>query len=411
MAVYYPALLAATSNQPHLHPDMTGWARWPQPTTGGLDSVDISPEVNSWRLTKDSRGSAKLPSAAITESAERLPGVAEILSTSEDVIFVESGSSQGTAFWHQAASWSPSAAVRKSSYFGADRSLHEQVRTEQGLSSKERALPAPLQHVGSAPAAQPYSERRRNPVPLKPEEGAPGPGVLSDSLPLGSSHHRQPRGLASASQSVGNREPLIVQLQELRHQAQPLVQEFQKSDSHSGLGQSMHGILEGFGRSGLNPERPSPQQTSTGNSGSAEAGAASRSLLGRRQYSRRQYWTPEEDELLRTLVASLGPTDWPSLSAKMPGRSSKQCRERWLNHLQPSAHKSAWTAEEDALIAQLHSQHGNKWRLIAQYVPGRSDNDIKNRFHVTLRRLKKEQRGEFSDLDSAFMAEKRSSFQ
>jgi hypothetical protein len=41
-------------------------------------------------------------------------------------------------------------------------------------------------------------------------------------------------------------------------------------------------------------------------------------------------------------------------------RSGKQCRERWYQHLRPGLVKGKWTAEEDALVKELHERHGNK---------------------------------------------------
>jgi hypothetical protein len=43
-------------------------------------------------------------------------------------------------------------------------------------------------------------------------------------------------------------------------------------------------------------------------------------------------WTVEEHSLLVRLVEDMGTErTWPQIAAKMPGRTGKQCRERWLN--------------------------------------------------------------------------------
>lgn len=47
-------------------------------------------------------------------------------------------------------------------------------------------------------------------------------------------------------------------------------------------------------------------------------------------------WTPEEHERLAYLVAKWGSEkNWAKVAEEMPGRTGKQCRERWLNHMRP----------------------------------------------------------------------------
>jgi len=69
----------------------------------------------------------------------------------------------------------------------------------------------------------------------------------------------------------------------------------------------------------------------------------------------------------------------------MDTRTGKQCRERYINHLDPDMKKTAWTVEEDDVIRELFPELGTKWSQYMVSLPGRSDNAIKNRYHVISR--------------------------
>ncbi|CAH8384937.1 unnamed protein product [Eruca vesicaria subsp. sativa] len=97
------------------------------------------------------------------------------------------------------------------------------------------------------------------------------------------------------------------------------------------------------------------------------------------QRCRKGPWTPEEDKLLAEYITSNGEGRWSTV-AKSAGlnRSGKSCRLRWVNYLRPGLKRGQITPQEEGIILELHSLWGNKWSTIARYLPGRTDNEIKN---------------------------------
>ncbi|KAF5727744.1 hypothetical protein HS088_TW22G01441 [Tripterygium wilfordii] len=94
---------------------------------------------------------------------------------------------------------------------------------------------------------------------------------------------------------------------------------------------------------------------------------------------RRGPWTLEEDTMLTHYIARQGEGRWNML-AKCAGlkRTGKSCRLRWLNYLKPDIKHGNLTPQEQLLILDLHSKWGNRWSKIAEHLPGRTDNEIKN---------------------------------
>jgi len=95
-------------------------------------------------------------------------------------------------------------------------------------------------------------------------------------------------------------------------------------------------------------------------------------------------WTHQEDKTVIRFVGESGTKSWTMLATLLPGRIGKQCRERWVNHLNPAVNHGPWTPREDQMLIDMHARFGNHWTRICALMPSRSDNSLKNRWNSTM---------------------------
>jgi hypothetical protein len=97
-------------------------------------------------------------------------------------------------------------------------------------------------------------------------------------------------------------------------------------------------------------------------------------------------WTEDEDSKLKDAVQTHGGKEWGVISALVAGRTNNQCRCRWRDVLDPSIDQAngrtgRWTEDEDTKLKDAVQTHGGKdWGLIAALVPGRTKRQCCNRW-------------------------------
>ena len=77
----------------------------------------------------------------------------------------------------------------------------------------------------------------------------------------------------------------------------------------------------------------------------------------------RHTWSEEENDLLKRVVQKYGTYDWTLVETEVPGRSAKQCHDRW-NIINPHIKKGKWSDEEDQIILKSFEILGKQWTKV-----------------------------------------------
>ena len=109
---------------------------------------------------------------------------------------------------------------------------------------------------------------------------------------------------------------------------------------------------------------------------------------------KRGRWASDEDDLLKKAVSPFLDSqriNWSAVQKSIPGRTDVQCRERWVNVLDPSISAAPFTPQEDEELLNLVEIHGNgNWSKISQeFGKKRTDNQLWRRWkQISTRRRK-----------------------
>ena len=102
---------------------------------------------------------------------------------------------------------------------------------------------------------------------------------------------------------------------------------------------------------------------------------------------RRGQWSLHEDKLLKEWITKNGSSNWEQCGRFIKSRNGKQCREHWIECLNPELIKGEWTTEEDFLIMHFYEKCNGSWKKIINLFNGRNKNSIKNRFYCQMRKI------------------------
>ena len=103
-------------------------------------------------------------------------------------------------------------------------------------------------------------------------------------------------------------------------------------------------------------------------------------------------WKNTEDEILKAAVMKYGKNQWSRIASLLHRKSSKQCKARWFEWLDPSIKKTDWSRPEDEKLLHLAKLMPTQWRTIAPIV-GRTAAQCLERYEFLLDQAQKKEEG------------------
>jgi hypothetical protein len=101
-------------------------------------------------------------------------------------------------------------------------------------------------------------------------------------------------------------------------------------------------------------------------------------------------WEPEEDANLMEGVKKHG-YHWTAVAKLVPGRKHFQCRYRWLHSMNPAnggkkvmLPRKYWQPKEDTKLTEAVRNHGQNWNAVSAMVPGRANRQCRQRWVYSL---------------------------
>ncbi|MDR1597637.1 MAG: hypothetical protein LBR89_01750 [Holosporales bacterium] len=107
----------------------------------------------------------------------------------------------------------------------------------------------------------------------------------------------------------------------------------------------------------------------------------------------RMPFTPKDNQRLRDAVMNLG-TSWKKIALLFPGKTESQCKYHWNKHLRPASYKSThrltphrFTPDEDQCILDGRAESWS-FKVIASRLPGRTETQCSSRWTILKRTAK-----------------------